>query len=60
MARDFKETAHLNVNAEKYESNYDRIFRNKSKTKIDKKELKLEDIKNDLCDKCKELLNEKN
>lgn len=31
MAREFKETAHLNTNKKKYESSYDRIFNKKKK-----------------------------
>ena len=33
MAQNFKETAHLNTDRKKYESNYDKIFNNKKEEK---------------------------
>lgn len=46
MAQTFKETAHLNIDREKYEENYDRIFGNKSEKPQEEKPTRL--LENDM------------
>jgi len=52
MAQEFKETAHLNIDQKKFADNFEKIFGKQCKS--DGCKNKVENIKNDLCDNCRE------
>jgi len=50
MARDFKETAHLNTDRDKYNSNFDKIFGKNCKKKDCSNKVK--DKSDEYCEEC--------